>query len=172
MYYYKKDILVKQLNLNINVNQQPLHAGSCLTCVDIDGDNDKDLIMGDISCDVVQLAKNNGTSSVALVTDTTKLFPNAANQIKFNIFPCTYIVDVNGDGKKDLLATPNAYGSENVNSVWYYENVSSTPTMSFNFKQKNLFQIKSICIHDLSPNFDEIIYKFLFVVILRINFCI
>ncbi len=149
--------LFKQLNLNINVNQQPLHAGSCLTCVDIDGDNDKDLIMGDISCDVVQLAKNNGTSSVALVTDTTKLFPNAANQIKFNIFPCTYIVDVNGDGKKDLLATPNAYGSENVNSVWYYENVSSTPTMSFNFKQKNLFQDEMI---DVGQNSFPVLFDY------------
>lgn len=147
----------KQLNLNVTINQQTLHAGSCLTCVDIDGDNDKDLIMGDISCDVVQLATNNGTSTVALVTDTTKLFPNAVNQIKFNIFPCTYIVDVNGDGKKDLLATPNAYGSENVNSVWYYENVSSTSSMSFNFKQKNLFQDEMI---DVGQNSFPVLFDY------------
>jgi hypothetical protein len=141
----------------LQTNSKTLHAGSCLTCVDIDGDNDKDLIMGDISCDVVQLAKNTGSSTLALVSDTTKLFPNSTNQIKFNIFPCTYFVDVNGDNKKDLLATPNAFGSENVNSVWYYENVSTTPTLNFNFKQKNLFQNEMI---DVGQNSFPILFDY------------
>ncbi len=141
----------------IQTNSKTLHAGSCLTCLDIDGDNDKDLIMGDISCDVVQLAKNTGSSTLALVSDTTKLFPNTTNQIKFNIFPCTYIVDVNGDNKKDLLATPNAFGSENVNSVWYYENVSTTPTLNFNFKQKNLFQDEMI---DVGQNSFPVLFDY------------
>ena len=30
--------------------------------------------------------------------------------------------------KKDLIATPSAFGSENYKSVWYYNNTSITPT--------------------------------------------
>lgn len=125
------------------------HAGSCLTCIDYDNDNDKDLILGDISCNHVQFAKNGGSSSNAIIDDTTKLYPNYPNknsttQIKMTAFPCTYNVDVNGDGKNDLIATPNAFGSENVNSTWYYKNTSSTSTVNFQFVKNNFLQDEMI----------------------------
>jgi hypothetical protein len=128
---------------------QPLHAGSCLTCIDYDNDLDQDLIMGDISCNNVQFILNSGTPGNAVVTDTTKLYPNYPNknsttQIKLNNFPCTYNVDVDGDSKKDLIATPNAFGSENANSVWYYRNTSLTSTVNFQFMQKNFLQDEMI----------------------------
>lgn len=148
------------INLNQNCAFKPwpeyhpelnnsLHAGSCLTCFDADGDLDKDLILGDISCNHVQYAHNAGSSSNALISDTTKLYPNYPNknstvQIKMNNFPCTYNVDVNGDGKKDLIASPNAFGSENTNSVWYYKNTSLTPTVNFQFQKNNFLQDEMI----------------------------
>lgn len=129
--------------------QDPLHAGSCLTCIDYDNDNDKDLIMGDISCNYVEFAHNAGTATSALITDTTKLYPNYPNknsttQIKMNNFPCTYNVDVNGDGKKDLIATPNSFGSENTMGVWYYKNASPTNTVNFQFIKNNFLQDEMI----------------------------
>lgn len=128
---------------------QPLHAGSCLTCIDYDNDLDQDLIMGDISCNNVQFMLNSGTPGNAVITDTTKLYPNYPNknstlQIRMNNFPCTYNVDVDGDSKKDLIATPNAFGSENANSVWYYKNTSSTNTLTLQFMQKNFLQDEMI----------------------------
>lgn len=131
------------------LQQKPLHAGSCLTCIDADADGDKDLIMGDISCNIVQFAYNTGTPGNALITDTTKLYPNYPNknsttQIKMNNFPCTYTVDVNGDGKQDLIATPNAFGSENTKSLWYYRNTSATNTVNFQFQKNNFFQDEMI----------------------------
>jgi hypothetical protein len=128
---------------------QPLHAGSCLTCIDYDNDLDKDLIMGDISCNSVQFAFNSGTPGNALITDTTKMYPNYPNknsttQIKMNNFPCTYNVDVDGDAKKDLVATPNAFGSENAMSVWYYKNASATSTANFQFVKNNFLQDEMI----------------------------
>jgi hypothetical protein len=126
-----------------------LHAGSCLTCLDGDGDGDQDLLMGDIGCNVMQYAYNNGTPGNALVTDTTKLYPNfpAKNntqQIKISNFPCAYNVDVDGDGKKDLIASPNVFGSENVKSVWYYKNTSNTSTVNFVFQKNNFLQEEMI----------------------------
>jgi hypothetical protein len=125
------------------------HAGACVTCLDSDGDQDQDLIIGDISCNTVEYFHNGGSLANASITDTTKLYPNypAKNnttQIKINNFPCTYFLDINNDGKKDLVATPNAPGSENSKSVWYYQNISTTPTLNFQFVKKNLFQDEMI----------------------------
>lgn len=120
------------------------HAGSCLTCLDSDGDQDQDIILGDISCNIMQYIHNGGNSSSALFTDTTKLFPSAMEQIKMSSFPCTYYVDVNDDGKKDLIATPNVATAENFQSLWFYENVSATNTVNFQFRKKNFLQDEMI----------------------------
>ncbi len=134
---------------NPQPNNNSLHAGSCLTCLDSDNDGDQDLILGDISCNILQFAFNGGTSTTAIITDTTRLYPNyplKANtqQIKLNNFPCAYYVDVDADNKKDLIATPNSNGSENTQSVWYYKNTSLTNTVNFQFVKKNLLQDQMI----------------------------
>lgn len=133
----------------LNIDNKIYHAGSCLTCIDSDGDGDKDLILGDIACDIVQYVHNTGTAGGALFTDTTKLYPNYptknnTTQIKLKSFPCTYFLDVDGDNKKDLVATPNTLSGENNKSVWYYKNTSLTNTVNFQFIKTNLFQDEMI----------------------------
>jgi len=129
-----------------NDGSKPLHAGSCLMCFDRDGDGDQDLIMGDVSCSNVFYVENGGSTTNAHITDTTKLYPNYPNKastdvIRLNAFPCTYHLDVNGDGNKDLIASPNAVaGSENYQSVWYYLNTSTTATVNFVLQKKNFLQ--------------------------------
>lgn len=155
---------MSETNCNVSLNQcspkappafspDPLgksyHAGACLTCIDGDGDGDKDLILGDISCNKVQYAYNSGSSSNALISDTTVMYPNYpakgnTTRIQMNSFPCAYVVDVDGDNKKDLLASPSAFGSENYNSLWYYRNSSATATVNFQFVQKNFLQEEMI----------------------------
>ncbi|MEO6302577.1 MAG: T9SS type A sorting domain-containing protein [Bacteroidia bacterium] len=127
------------------------HAGSCLTCLDGDNDGDQDLIMGDIGCSVgvVQYLYNGGSSSNALITDTTMQYPNYPNKnntqkIRMHTFACTYYVDCDNDGKKDLVATPNVYASENTTSLWYYKNTSTTNTVNFQFVKNNFLQDEMI----------------------------
>ncbi len=129
--------------------QKTYHAGSCLTCLDSDGDGDQDLIMGDVSCTNLQYVHNNGTNLLANFNDTTKLYPNYPNkgntvQAELNLFPCAYYLDVNGDSKKDLIATPNTMGSENTKSVWLYKNTSTTGTVNFQFVKNNFLQDEMI----------------------------
>ncbi|MFO0322722.1 MAG: T9SS type A sorting domain-containing protein [Bacteroidota bacterium] len=137
----------KMQNKNINEKSaKVLHAGSCIMCFDRDGDMDQELILGDISCTDVFYAENGGAQTNAHISDTTVLFPNypvksSLNKIQINSYPCTYYLDVDNDGYKDLLASPNAVsGSENFESVWYYKNTSTTPTVSFSFQKKNFLQ--------------------------------
>lgn len=146
-------------NCSVNLNQQcqglkaekdssaskTYHAGATLTIFDSDGDGDKDIILGDIACNTVEYLHNTGTVASALIGDTTKRYPNfpAENnttQIRINNFPCTYMVDVDGDAKKDLIAAPNVSGSENYRSVWYYRNASATNTVDFQFVKNNFLQ--------------------------------
>lgn len=138
------------------------HAGSCLTCVDSDGDGDQDLLMGDISCNTLQYVHNTGTTFTASFTDTTKLFPNYPNknsttQVKFNSFPCAYYVDADGDSKKDLIATPNSVGGENYKSVWLYKNTSSTSTVNFQFVKNNFLQDEMI---DVGQNSFPVVFDY------------
>jgi len=125
------------------------HAGSCLTCLDSDGDDDLDLIMGDILCNELQYVHNTGSSVTASFTDTTMLYPNYPNknnttQAKLNNFPCAYYVDVNDDNHRDLIVTPNSLGSENYKSVWLYKNTSATSTVNFQFVKNNFLQDEMI----------------------------
>ena len=124
---------------------KPYHAGSCLMCFDSDGDGDKDLLMGDIACNDMQYIHNAG----GMFNDTTKRYPNYpikgnTTPIRINNFPCSYAVDVDGDGRRDLVASPNAFGSENTKSLWYYKNVSTNSVASFTFVKNNLFQDEMI----------------------------
>jgi hypothetical protein len=137
----------KLYNNLINGNANKIaHSGSCIMCIDNDGDGDKDLVLGDVSCTTVEYVDNVGSASNAHIGDTTKLYPNYPSKgnttvIKMNSFPCTYNLDVDNDGKKDLLASPNIVaGAENYQSVWYYKNTSSTPSVNFVIQKKNFLQ--------------------------------
>ena len=153
---------IKENNCQVDLNQcpfmkmykniindslkKPMHSGSCIMCFDRNGDGDTELILGDISCSDVFFVENEGDSSNAHIGDTTKLYPNYPNKgstttIKLNSFPCTFNLDVDNDGFKDLIASPNAIGgSENHQSVWLYKNASVTPTVNFVFQKKNFLQ--------------------------------
>jgi hypothetical protein len=138
------------------------HAGSCLTCLDNDGDGDQDLLMGDISCNTMQYVHNSGSNVTASFSDTTKLYPNYPNknsttQIKLNSFPCAYYVDTDGDTKKDLIATPNSVGGENFTSVCLYKNTSVTSTVNFQFVKNNFLQDEMI---DVGQNSFPVIFDY------------
>lgn len=148
---------IVEVNCNVTLNQffmkptggintqNTLHSGSCLMCFDRDGDNDQDLIIGDIGCSTISYCENIGDNTNAHIGDTTKIYPNyplKANTqpIKMNTFPCTYYLDVDNDNKKDLLASPYSSGGENFKSVWFYKNKTTNNEADFEFTKNNFLQ--------------------------------
>lgn len=132
-----------------SVTEKTYHSGATLMAFDRDGDGDKDIILGDIACNVAEYLNNTGSATNALITDTTKLYPNFPNkntttQIKINNFPSVYYLDADGDNKNDLIVSPNSFGSENYKNIWLYKNTSSTNTVNFQFVKDNFLQDEMI----------------------------
>ncbi|MBC7863663.1 MAG: T9SS type A sorting domain-containing protein [Bacteroidia bacterium] len=117
-----------------------LHAGSCLMCLDNDGDGDQDVILGDISCDSVEFFRNGGSIANAHADTTSKSYP-IAKPVKMPYFPCTYYVDTDNDGVRDLLVSPNITpASENFQSVWRFKNSGTDSNPLFTFLENNFLQ--------------------------------
>lgn len=125
-------------------NKNTKHAGSSLMAIDVDGDNDKDLILGDVSYNNLNLLINGGDSQNALIVSVDTAFPqNNTNTIPadIHIFPSAYFVDATNDGIKDVIITSNMQNnSENIESCWLYENIGSNINPDLNFIQKNFLQ--------------------------------
>jgi len=101
-----------------------IHVGSTLLTFDMDNDGDKEILLGDISFSTTVMAINGGTPDTAWMTSQIIDFPDNTTIIDIPIFPATFYLDVNNDGKKDLLAAPNRPNtSENYLNSWYYKNI-------------------------------------------------
>lgn len=136
-------------NLNLNLNSNPLHSGSCTECVDVDADGDLEPIIGDISSDGLQLARNGGTPLAGLFDSIDTQYPSYDTPVSSTVFPCGFQVDVDNDGAKDLLVSPSApFTSENFKSVWFYHNTGRTDSMRLQFVQNNFLQANEIEVGD------------------------
>lgn len=124
-----------------NLNDGERHAGSCTLCLDMDGDGDKEVLIGDISCCNMTLLTNGGTPASANMTAKDTSFPSTDVPIALTIFPCGYFLDVNNDNKRDLIVSPNAANvSVNTSSIWFYQNMGADNAPVFDRKKRNLFQ--------------------------------
>lgn len=131
------------------------HAGSTLLTLDVDEDDDLDLILGDISFDNLTLLTNGGSTSTAFMTDQIVFYPNNTVSADIAIFPASYYLDVNNDGIKDLLASPNNYRSgENLEVVWHYDNSGANNNPSFQFVERTFMVGDMIDLgNDANPTF-------------------
>lgn len=124
----------------------PRHLGGTICAYDPDNDGDKDLLLGDISYNVITSVTNGGRPDTAFMVgpaDTT--FPSYDTSINLTIYPAAFNLDVNNDGKKDLLVAPNApRGSENTACVWYYKNISSNDTAHYHYQTDSFLVNKMI----------------------------
>lgn len=123
------------------------HSGSCTCVLDVNGDNMQDLLMGDVSFSNEVLVVNGATVPNAhqCMTSLDTLFPVYDTPIKLELFPCSFFLDVNNDGKRDLVVTPQSTGSsENQKSVLYYLNSNTDAVPNFSFVKRDFLQDEMI----------------------------
>jgi hypothetical protein len=134
-------------------------GGKSLLALDVDGDADLDLLLSEASCTKMYLLENEGTSE-SPVFNSSRNFP-AINEIDFIIFPSAFYEDVDFDGVKDLIATPNIssktyYYTDLKRSNWLYKNAGTTASPNFTFTKSNFLQEEMIDVGDNSvPAFTD-----------------
>ena len=68
-------------------------------------------------------------------------WPSNSLPVNLNLFPCPFHLDVDNDGKRDMLVSPAApNASENANSIWWYKNTGTDTFPVFTYQQNNFLQ--------------------------------
>jgi hypothetical protein len=117
------------------------HSGSCLECINIQNDGDQDLILGDVSYSMITFLRNGGTSSYAVIDQVDDSFPIYNTPLNVDVYNCGFHLDVNNDGKKDIIFSPNAPNtSENFHSSFYYRNTNSNTDVAVTYVQNGFLQ--------------------------------
>ncbi len=139
-----QNCICPQITNTTPTNAKQKHAGSTLLAIDVDNDNDKDLVLGDISYNNLNLLINGGDNQNAIITVVDSVFPqNYSNTLaaELHVYPASYYIDVTNDGVKDLIVTTNSENnSVNFESCWLYENTGQNTSPDFNFIQKDFLQ--------------------------------
>lgn len=131
--------------------KKTMHNGSAILPLDLNGDQIKDLILGNVSFSSMTAVVNGGSLDSAHMVSQDTLYP-ASNPINVPHFPAAYYEDVDFDGKPDLLVSPSVTTPEGVNmkSLYYYKNTGSTSVPSFSFQQDDFLQESMIDIGERS----------------------
>lgn len=136
------------------------HTGSTLLALDLNGDNLKDLLVGDVDYPGIIALYNGGTITNAFMTSKDTLFPSNTNKVDLISFPAPSYVDINNDGKKDLLVSPfdlNLTISQNQKSCWLYENTGTSSSPVFEYQYNNFLQKDMI---DLGAGAYPVLYDY------------
>jgi hypothetical protein len=127
--------------------QTPKHSGSTILALDINNSGVMDLILGDVAFNNLNLLINGGaavnTNSPMISVDP--LFPSNSVPVNLELFPAAFHVDVDFDGKKDILVGTNGRNvSENVKSVWFYKNTGTNELPNFIYQTNAFLQREMI----------------------------
>ncbi|MBA4303152.1 MAG: hypothetical protein C0424_02895 [Sphingobacteriaceae bacterium] len=152
---FEEDQLSSNIRMNLGANCFPLtpmpnvlarvqHMGSTITPINANRDSLMDILLGDVEGTTLKYLRNGGTRDTAKIVQALPSFPSYDTSISIPIFPAAYPIDVDNDGRQDLIVAPNdAYQSTLTNHVWYFRNASTTQEDSFRL-QKRAFLVEDI----------------------------
>lgn len=132
-----------------NLRLQVLHSGSCMECFNFDGDTVQDVLIGDVGSPHIVYVHNSTWPDSAIVDAWDSAYPAANIPVNVALFPCPAHIDVNNDGKRDLLFSPSAitYNANKFSSL-YYKNTGSNSAVVANYQQNNFLQENMIDVGD------------------------
>ena len=113
------------------------HIGSTILAFDQDGDEDYDVLLGDVGSKSVTFIENGGDKNKACGTYLEEDYPQDNIPIDLDAFLGIFLLDVENDGKKDLIIAPNATNDtpypQTINNIYYYNNKGIDDTFRFEF---------------------------------------
>lgn len=124
-----------------NSSAMRAHTGSCIECIETDNDGDQDILLGDLSNPHITFLRNGGTSAYAIMDMQDDSFPSYDTPLDLDVYGCGFHLDVNNDGIKDILFSPNAPNtSENFHSSVYYRNTNTNTDVNVTYVQNGFLQ--------------------------------
>ena len=123
------------------------HTGSTFLVNDMDGDGVKDLVLGDVDYAILVLLMNGGENINAFMISQDWNFPQGTKQANLFSMPAPMYLDVNMDGRKDLILSPfdpNPYVTQNLHSTHLYLNYGMDDAPDFNFTSSQFLQNEMI----------------------------
>ena len=130
-----------------NLNGPTRHSGSTTLAFDSDNSGVLDLVIGDVDFDGLIFLINGGTdvNTNSAMISQDPLFPSNSVSATMSFFPASFLVDVDHDGIKDLIVSPNEKGtSENVKSILYYKNTGTNQLPVFEYQTRDFLQNQMI----------------------------
>jgi len=133
------------------------HAGSCLLTFDADGDDDIELVLGDLAFSNLTMAVNNGSCGDAFCNEQIVNYPQD-RPADIPIFPAAFYLDVDTDGVKDFVASPNNINNSlDTDNVHWWKNNGADNNVDFQFQSKSLFGNKMLDLGTgTSPTFVDV----------------
>ena len=128
-----------------NVARTGVHAGGAITSLQLEPGGPKDLILSDVTYpEAIGVVLEVGGSSLDSATFLDPAFPaNLYGDSALHLprFPAAYHLDVDGDGARDLLFSPNsALESDDDASVHLYRNVGSDDVPQWEYNTNTFLQ--------------------------------
>jgi hypothetical protein len=113
------------------------HQGGALLPLNLDGDTLMDVIVSDNGPAYMLALFNGGNRQIASMTDQDQNFPFYDQRVFLPSFPAGYYQDLDHDGIRDLVVSPNLPEvSEDREVVWLYRNNGSDDNPTFNLTTK------------------------------------
>jgi hypothetical protein len=126
----------------LNIKSDPKHTGSTFSLIDMNGDGISDLILGDVDYSDPAFLINGGDDFSAVMTNQIFNYPETS-PVDLWSFPLVQHIDISNSGKKELLVSPFDPGlvkSAGYNSVWLYEDISSSGAPDFRLVTRSFLQ--------------------------------
>ena len=118
-----------------------VHLGSTIMSYDPDRDGKKDLLMGDISFGNIIELRNQSVRAMDSIVAVDTLWPSYDKPVNIPLFPATFELDADEDGKKDIVAIPNAFiGNASDKSMWLYKNKGGATADKYEYQQNDFLQ--------------------------------
>ncbi|HOS48520.1 MAG TPA: T9SS type A sorting domain-containing protein [Bacteroidia bacterium] len=111
--------------------QEKRHSGSVLLVADLDGDDDKDVLNGDVLSPNVLYINNCGTQDSAYMCLQDSAFPIYDQSVLLRDVAAPYYFDGNNDGNKDFIASNFFDTGEDYNNIEFFNNTTNNITNVF-----------------------------------------
>lgn len=116
------------------------HTGNCIAVFDADGDQDLDILGGNLAYNDIQMLYNGGGSGVSTITQQDTLYNSLEHGLYMPSWPAPFHVDIDNDGDKDILITSHNENSSsaNYNAVAFYKNNGTDLSPNFEYQHDSL----------------------------------